>query len=90
MRKNLINQLSKNTKMTKKDCERFLIGLEKTIPELMQNGESISFFGVGKLEPVLRPSRAYRNPQTGEIINGVEKMGVKFKCSPMLKELLNK
>lgn len=60
---------------------RFLDALENVAKFAVRAGKAVSLHGFIKIEPIVRPARAGRNPSTGEAIQIPEKKAVKAKVS---------
>jgi integration host factor subunit alpha len=65
-------------------------GLFEIIKETLENGENVLIAGFGKFQVRFKWARKGRNPQTGEQIILKSRRIVSFRCSPKLKEKINK
>ena len=75
----LVQQLSKKTKMPKIHVETFLKATIHIIEDTVSKGDSVRLAGFGTFLGVQRKSRTGRNPQTGESINIPAKVMPKFR-----------
>jgi len=80
----ILDQLSKKTDFTKKDCGMFVEELAKLAYKEAKNGFTLP--GLGKLVLVNRKARMGRNPQTGEPIKIPAKRVVKFRVAKAAKD----
>ena len=64
----LIEAVSKNTKMTKVDAELVLNTAIDTIKKTIRKGEDVTLIGFGTFTRTKRKARMGRNPQTGKEI----------------------
>ncbi len=58
----LIKELSKDTKLTQKDCCLCLNALTEIVEKTLKKGDNINLVGFGKWEVKQRPSRNSYNP----------------------------
>lgn len=86
--KELINTVSTNTGLTKKDTETTLREFLNVIKTTVVSGEEISLPEFGKFETTTRAARNGRNPKSGEVIKIDESKGIKFKVGKSFKEML--
>ncbi|MBI2027731.1 MAG: HU family DNA-binding protein [Deltaproteobacteria bacterium] len=64
----LVDQLSKDAKLTKAECERVLNSFVDTIRKSLKKGQDVKITGFGRWYVSKRKARAGRNPQTGATI----------------------
>ncbi len=64
----LIESLSKETGLTKKEVEKFLKTLTQVVTKTVSRGEKVSITGFGTFDLGKRAARRGRNPQTGDYI----------------------
>ena len=88
-KKELINELAKETGLPSKDAESFLTAFTKTVKETLNDGNSISLIGFGTFCPVDKAAREARNPITGEKIFIAAKRVPAFKPGKTFKDFLN-
>ena len=82
----LLDIMSGETGMTKKDIGGFFDKLaELAYKEVKKNGEFV-MPGMGKLVKIKRAARAGRNPATGETIQIPAKTVIKFKVAKAAKD----
>lgn len=86
----LINALIKETDLTKKDTQQFLMGLTMVVEKTLKRGGDIPLTGLGKFKVQSRKARMGRNPQTGEAIKIPAKKVVKFTVAKNLKDTVLK
>ncbi len=87
MNKNqIIDNISENTGLTKKDVEAVVNGLFDEITTALQNKDKVQFVGFGTFETRERSSRSGRNPQTGETIEIPASTVPAFRAGNKLKE----
>lgn len=86
-KKDLVNQLSQATTLTKKQVELVLESLGQTVKENMD--KVIVLPGIGRLKTVTRAARQGVNPATKEKIQIPAKQAVSFKPAKELLDSLN-
>lgn len=64
----LIDAISKTTKLTKTDCEHVLNNYLDTIKKCVKKGDDVTLIGFGTFTRSKRKARIGRNPQTGKEI----------------------
>lgn len=64
----LIEQIAKNAKLTKVDCERTLNEALEAIKKSVKKGDDVTLIGFGTFTRTKRKARLGRNPQTGKEI----------------------
>ncbi len=82
----LIDKISKNSNLTKKDSEKGLNACLDSIQETLSNGGKLTLTGFGTFTVEKRKERKGRNPQTGEEITIPENRVVKFRAGKKLKD----
>ena len=70
------------------DAEVVVNCFVKALTEALHLGK-MTFYRFGSFEPLLRPVRNGRNPHTSECIRVPEKVFIKFRTSPTLRDSLN-
>jgi DNA-binding protein HU-beta len=82
----LIESISTESGLTKKDAKEALDALMNAISTTLQSGESISLVGFGSFSVINKAERKGKNPQTGKEIIIPAKKAVKFKPGKELSE----
>ncbi|WP_445492712.1 HU family DNA-binding protein [Niallia sp. 03133] len=82
----LINAVSAQTELTKKDVSKTIDSLFETISTTLSKEEKIQLIGFGTFEVRDRAARTGRNPQTGEEIQIAASKVPAFKPGKELKE----
>ena len=85
----LIEQVARNTQITKKDAEVIVNTVFESIVDSLKDGEKIELRGFGSFRIRERGSRIGRNPKTGARVDVPSKKIPYFKPGKQLKELLN-
>ena len=86
----LIDQISSDTGLPKKDATQALDSVFNKITEAMCQGEEVTLIGFGTFASKFRPERAGRNPQTGEAMTIKAAYLPNFRAGKALKEAVNK
>ncbi len=86
----LVEQVSKEAEMTKKDAEQLVEIVFDSIVGSLNKGEKIELRGFGSFRVRERNARKGRNPKTGEAVSIPAKRVAYFKPGKDLKELINK
>jgi len=76
--------------LNRKRSQELINGLFEIIKETLEQGENVLIAGFGKFQVRFKWARNGRNPQTGEQIVLNSRRVVTFRCSPKLKEKINK
>lgn len=82
----LVDTLSKEMGMSKKNVEAFLDKLTGVITDRVVNGEKVAITGFGTFDLGKRATRRGRNPQNGEYITIPEMKMPRFRAGKKLKE----
>lgn len=61
----LVDQVAKDTQLTKADCERVVNALVGTVRKTLKKGQEVKITGFGRWYVSKRKPRTGRNPQTG-------------------------
>lgn len=85
----LIDSIAEKSGLTKKDSEKALNALVKSVEEALANNEKVQLVGFGSFEVRQRAARKGRNPQTMEEIDIPESNVPTFKAGKDFKEMLN-
>ncbi len=86
----IVGKVAKETKLTKKDSERALDAVIKTISGSLAKGDKVQLVGFGSFEVRKRAARKGRNPQTGKEINIAARKVPVFKAGKALKDAVGK
>ena len=86
----LIEAISKDTSLPKKDVDAVIKSFISTVTSTLSHKESVQLIGFGTFETSEREARTGRNPATGESIEIAASTVVKFKAGSGLKEKVNK
>ena len=86
----LLTEISKSAKVTKKDAGLVLDSLMETIQKTVKKGDKVTLVGFGTWEARKRAARKGRNPQTGKEIKIAAKTVPAFSAGKKFKELVNK
>jgi DNA-binding protein HU-beta len=86
----LLQSVVEKTDLKKKDVEKVVAALFKTIEEEMVKGEKVQLVGFGTFEVRERAGRTGRNPRTGEEITIEAAKVPAFKAGKALKDAVNK
>ncbi len=86
----LVEKVSKEAEMTKKDAEQLVEIVFDSIVGSLNKGEKIELRGFGSFRVSERNARKGRNPKTGAAVNIPAKRVAYFKPGKDLKELINK
>lgn len=82
----LIEQISKKTKLTKKETERTLNSLFDTVKDTLKRGQKVQLIPFGSFEVRHRAARNGRNPRTGARITIRARKVPAFRPGKALKE----
>jgi len=90
MNKNdLLNAISTESGLTKKDAEKALDATIKAISTELANGGKVQLVGFGTFEVRTRAARQGRNPSTGADISIPASKAPAFKAGKALKDIVN-
>ncbi len=87
-REELIAEIAKNAKVTKKTAGDVLTATIETIQASVKKGNKVTLVGFGTFERRARAARTGRNPQTGAAIKIVAKNVPAFTAGKKFKELV--
>ena len=85
----LVEEVAGVTEMTKKDAERLVEVVFRSLIETLNKGEKIELRGFGSFRLRERNSRRGRNPKTGTPVDIPAKRVAYFKPGKELRQLLN-
>ncbi len=86
----LVQAITKQTKVTQKEATEVLNGLVATIQKTVAKKQKVTLVGFGTFEARKRAARTGRNPQTGKEIKIAAKTVPAFSAGKKFKELVNK
>ena len=86
----LIDTMSKETNLTKKDVESVLNSFVNQVSNALSKKDKVQLVGFGTFETRNRAARTGRNPQTGEELKIAAATVPAFKAGKALKEVVNK
>lgn len=84
----LVAEISKSAKVSKKDAASVLAATIETIEKAVKKGDKVTLVGFGTFEARKRAARTGRNPQTGKEIKIVAKTVPAFSAGKKFKELV--
>ena len=87
-REELIAEISKSAKVTKKAAAEVLTATIDAIQATVKKGNKVTLVGFGTFEPRKRAARTGRNPQTGKAIKIAAKTVPAFSAGKKFKELV--
>lgn len=85
----LVEEVAKESELTKKDAEVIVQTVLDSITESLQRGEKIELRGFGSFRIRNRMSRQGRNPKTGTAVSVPAKKVPYFKPGKEIKDLVN-
>lgn len=83
----LINQIAKDTKVSKVTAAQMVDSLVENVSKSLKKGDKVTLVGFGTFATSKRKARTGRNPQTGATIKIAARRVVRFKAG---KELATK
>lgn len=86
----LIDAMSKETNLTKKDVESVLNSFVNQVSNALSKNDRVQLVGFGTFETRKRAARTGHNPQSGEKIQIAAATVPAFKAGKALKEKVNK
>lgn len=89
-REELISEISKKTKVSKKDAGLILSATIETIEKSVKKGDKVTLVGFGTFSRKHREARKGRNPQTGKELKIAAKNVPAFSAGKAFKTLLSK
>ena len=84
----LVAEISKSAKVSKKDAASVLAATLETIQKTVKKGDKVTLVGFGTFESRKRAARTGRNPQTGKEIKIAAKKVPAFSAGKKFKELV--
>ena len=85
----LINVVSAETKVAKKDVDAVISATVKAISDALKQGDKVALIGFGTFEVKATAAREGRNPKTGETITIPAAKKPAFSASKVLKDEVN-
>jgi len=85
----LVEHLTKESKLTKADCERVIDSTVDAIKKAVKKGDDVTLVGFGTFTRSKRKARTGRNPQTGAAIKIPAATVPKFRPGKAFKDFLN-
>lgn len=89
-REELISEISKKAKVSKKDASLVLSATIDSIQSSVKKGQKVTLVGFGTFSSKHRAARNGRNPQTGKTIKIAAKNVPSFSAGKSFKSLLSK
>jgi len=86
----LIQEIAQRRGLPKKEVEIVIDCMLDTIVESIKEEEAVSFIGFGSFVPVKKNAREIFLPGADKKIKVDEKLGIRFKPSKKLKDILEK
>jgi DNA-binding protein HU-beta len=86
----LIDAISKESKLSKATSKKALESLTKTVKKTLKKGDKVILVGYGTFSVVKRAARMGKNPRTGQTIKIPAKKAVKFKAGAELAKSVQK
>jgi len=86
----LVDIIAEGTGLTKVETAAVVDGLFTTMRHALKAGESIEIRGFGRFQVVQRAARFGRNPRTGEVVHIPAQKTLRFYCSKLLQDSLNR
>jgi DNA-binding protein HU-beta len=88
-RKQLIEVLATHFQGNKQQAAQALDAVLETITREVARGEKVAIKGFGAFEKAVRPARMVRNPSTGDLIEASAKVGMRFRPSAQLRDVIS-
>ena len=86
----IISALHSQLELPKTRSTELVESLLEIMKRSLENGEDVLISGFGKFSVKRKNERRGRNPQTGEDLVLGSRRVVTFRCSPVLRERINK
>lgn len=84
----LITELSKKAKVSKKDANDILVATIESIQKAVKKGDKVTLVGFGTFASRRRAARNGRNPQTGAALKIAAKTVPTFSAGKAFKEMV--
>ena len=88
-KEDIVEQVSREAEMTKKDAEQLVEIVFDSIIEALNKGEKVELRGFGSFRTRQRGARKGRNPKSGAAVDIPAKRVAYFKPGKELKEVIN-
>lgn len=88
-RAEIISTVARNTKQSRETVDEVFTEVLAVAKKSLESEEKVNLTGIGTLSVRERPSRAGRNPRTGEAITIAAKKVIQFKPSKALADTVN-
>lgn len=88
-RAQIVDAISNETGVTKKDVEMVVTSFSSTVKDSVQRGDDIQLIGFGAFKKVSKAARKCRNPKTGETIKVPARKAAKFYPGKAFTEQVN-
>lgn len=85
----LVQEVSKKSKVTQKETAEIINALMETIEKTVSKGKKVTLVGFGTFEARKRAARTGRNPQTGKEIKIAAKTVPAFSAGKKFKEAVD-
>lgn len=85
-----VEKVATRSGLSKAKSEEAVNSVVETLKELLQEGDTMTFIGLGAFKVVTRQERKGRNPQTGEEMIIPARKAVVFKPANPFTDYLNK
>ena len=89
MKEELVQEVSKKSKVTQKETAEIINALMETIEKTVAKGKKVTLVGFGTFEARKRAARTGRNPQTGKEIKIAAKTVPAFSAGKKFKEAVD-
>ena len=89
-REELITEISKKAKVSKKDASLVLSATLESIQNSVKKGNKVTLVGFGTFSSKKRAARTGRNPQTGKAIKIAAKTVPSFSAGKAFKSIVSK
>ncbi|MDZ7332664.1 MAG: HU family DNA-binding protein [candidate division KSB1 bacterium] len=86
----LVDIIAEGTGLTKVETAAVVDGLFATMRNALKAGHRIEIRGFGRFQVVQRSERIGRNPKSGETVRIPAYKTVRFNCSKLLQDALNR
>lgn len=88
-KKEMVENVKDTLATTKQTATLAVDAVIEVIVEALKNGDQVCLREIGTFEPYTRPERQGINPATKEKITIPESIGIRFKASKTLKDVMN-